>query len=151
MPFAQQEQIMIALLKGLPNLRGGAFDARGNGQSLAEKMQDTFGADIIQAIMLSESWYRNHTAPFKSALEDGTLTDLPKDEDILNDLRAFELVNGVPRIPTTRTQGTDGKKRHGDAGIALLLAHYASRELNVGQIKVATRKVKRKSRLTTGF
>lgn len=151
MPFAQQEQIMIALLKGLPNLRGGAFDARGNGQSLAEKMQDTFGADIIQAIMLSESWYRTHTAPFKSALEDGTLTDLPKDEDILNDLRAFELVNGVPRIPTTRTQGADGKKRHGDAGIALLLAHYASRELNIGQIKVATRKVKRKSKLTQGF
>lgn len=60
-------------------------------------------------------------------------------------------MNGVPRIPTTRTQGADGKKRHGDAGIALLLAHYASRELNIGQIKVATRKVKRKSKLTQGF
>ena len=50
MPFAQQEQIMIALLKGLPNLRGGAFDARGNGQSLAEKMQDTFGADVSKPL-----------------------------------------------------------------------------------------------------
>ena len=103
MPFAQQEQIMAHLLRGLPNLLGAALDARGNGQSLAETMQDQFGAETVEAVMLSENWYRIHTAPFKAALEDGTLDGLPKDEDILNDLRAFELINGVPRIPATRT------------------------------------------------
>ena len=114
MPFAQQEQIMKHLLHGLPNLRGAALDARGNGQSIAEAMRDEFGAEVCESVMLSENWYRTHTAPFKAALEDGTLDAIPKDEDILTDLRAFELVRGVPRIPDVRTKGQDGKKRHGD-------------------------------------
>lgn len=151
MPFAQQEQILKYLLHGLPNLRGAALDARGNGQSLAEAMQDEFGAEIVEAVMLTESWYRTHTAPFKAALEDGTLDGLPKDEDVLNDLRAFELINGVPRIPSTRTKGQDGQKRHGDTGIALLLAHYASRELNAGPVRVSSRRIRRSSSLTRGY
>ena len=151
MPFKQQEQIATFVLANLPNLLGAAFDARGNGQSLAEAMQDQFGHDRIQAVMLSENWYRTHTAPFKAALEDGTLYGLPRDENILADLRAFELVRGVPRIPDTRTKGTDGKTRHGDTGIALLLAHYASRELNIGAIKVSSRAVQRTSRFTQGY
>lgn len=151
MPFKQQEQISAFILAHLPNLLGAAFDARGNGQSLAEAMQDQFGHDRIQAVMLSENWYRAHTAPFKAALEDGTLDGLPRDENILADLRAFELVRGVPRIPDTRTKGSDGNKRHGDTGIALLLAYYASRELNIGAVKVSSRKVKRNSRLTKGY
>lgn len=150
MPFKQQEQIMRFLLRGLPNLRGGAFDGRGNGQSLAEAAQDEFGS-MIEIVMLSEGWYREHTAPFKAALEDGTLTDLPKNEDVLADLRAFEVVNGVPRIPATRTKGSDGNKRHGDTGIAALLAHYASRELNHGPIRVSSRKVTKRSGLTKGY
>lgn len=151
MPFKQQEQISAFILAHLPNLLGAAFDARGNGQSLAEAMQDQFGHDRVQAVMLSENWYRVHTAPFKAALEDGTLDGLPRDENILADLRAFELVRGVPRIPDTRSKGTDGKIRHGDTGIALLLAHYASRELNVGAIKVSSRAVQRGSRFTQGY
>lgn len=151
MPFAQQEQIMQHLLAKLPNLRGAALDARGNGQSLAEAMRDAFGAEVVEAVMLSENWYRTHTAPFKASLEDGTLDGLPRDEDILTDLRAFELVKGVPRIPDTRTKGQDGKKRHGDAAIAFVLAHYASRELNAGPVRVASRRVRRISRTTHGF
>ena len=84
-------------------------------------------------------------------LEDGTLDGLPKDEDILSDLRAFELINGVPRIPAVRTKGVDGQKRHGDAGIAFVLAHYASRELNIGPVKVSSRQTTRRSRLTRGY
>lgn len=151
MPFAQQEQIMKHLLHGLPNLRGAALDARGNGQSIAEAMRDEFGAEVCESVMLSENWYRTHTAPFKAALEDGTLDAIPKDEDILTDLRAFELVRGVPRIPDVRTKGQDGKKRHGDAAIAFVLAHYASRELNTGPIRVASRRIRRKSALTKGY
>ena len=151
MPFKQQEQICAYLLAGLPNLLGAALDARGNGQYLAEAMQDQFGGDRVQAVMLSEGWYRANTAPFKAALEDGTLDGLPRDEDILADLRAFELVRGVPRIPDARTKGQDGKKRHGDAAIAFVLAHYASRELNTGPIRVASRRIRRKSALTKGY
>lgn len=151
MPFAQQEQIIKHLLHHLPNLHGAALDARGNGQSLAEAVRDEFGAEIVEAVMLSENWYRTHTAPFKAALEDGTLTGLPRDEDILNDLRAFELVRGVPRIPDTRSKGQDGRKRHGDAAIAFVLAHYASRELNTGPVRVSGRNIRRRSRFTGGY
>ena len=151
MPFAQQEQIIKHLLHGLPNLRGAALDARGNGQSLAEAMRDEFGAEVVELVMLSENWYRSHTAPFKAALEDGTLDGIPRDEDILADLRAFELIKGVPRIPDARTKGSDGNKRHGDAAIAFVLAHYASRALNTGPVKVSSRKARRNSRLTRGY
>ncbi|WP_228068225.1 MULTISPECIES: hypothetical protein [unclassified Neisseria] len=114
-------------------------------------MQDKFGANIIEPVMLTENWYRLHTAPFKAALEDGTFDGLPKDGDILNNLRAFELVNGVPRIPAVRNKGADGRKRHGDAGIAFVLAHYAARELNTGPVRVSSRKAKRSSRFTGGY
>ena len=82
---------MKHLLHGLPNLRGAALDARGNGQSIAEAMRDV------------------------------------------------------------RTKGQDGKKRHGDAAIAFVLAYYASRELNTGPIRVASRRIRRKSALTKGY
>ena len=71
---------------------GGAFDARGNGQFLAEVAMQRYGASRIQQVMLSEGWYREHMPPVKAALEDGTLDGLPKDADILAehaDMEAF--------------------------------------------------------------
>ena len=149
-PFKQQEQILIHTMRRLPNLRGAALDARGNGQSLAEAARDEFGG-LVECVMLSEAWYRDNTAQFKAALEDGTLDGLPKNKDVLDDLRAFEMVKGVPRIPEARTKGSDGTKRHGDSGIALLLAHYASRELNQAPVKVSSRKPRESTNLTQGY
>lgn len=125
-PFRQQEQILFALLDRLPSFAGAAMDGRGNGQYLAEVAQQRYGSRV-EAVMLSEGWYRDHMPPFKAALEDGTLTDLPRDADVLDDLRAIQMVRGVARIPDARAKGQDGHKRHGDAAIALVLAHYASR------------------------
>ena len=149
-PFKQQEQILIHVLKGLPNLRGAALDALGNGQSLAEAAQDALGS-VVECVMLSESWYRSNTAQFKSALEDGTLDGIPKDADILTDLRALEIVRGVPRIPDVRTKGGDGNRRHGDSAIAFLLAHYASRELNSAPVTVSSRQRRGGNDLTQGY
>ncbi|VEI47025.1 Mu-like prophage protein gp29 [Actinobacillus equuli] len=78
MPYAQQEQIVLYILKALPMLSGAAFDGGGNGLALAEKAQDAFGRDLVHSIQLTEKWYKENTAPFKAALEDGTLTKLPK-------------------------------------------------------------------------
>lgn len=50
-----------------------------------------------------------------------------RDAGVLNDLRAFEVIKGVPRIPDRRSTDASGNKRHGDAGVALLLADFASR------------------------
>lgn len=126
MPYKQQEQLFKLIAKALPNFSKGAHDATGNGGYLAEAMQLAFG-DKIEAIHLSEGWYREHTPHFKAALEDGDLVDIPKDKDIMDDHRAFVLVNGVARIPQKRVTGSDGLKRHGDSAIAHLLADYASK------------------------
>ncbi|WGE52388.1 terminase large subunit domain-containing protein [Actinobacillus equuli] len=151
MPYKQQEQIVLFILKHLPRFAGAAFDARGNGGFLAESAQDVFGS-LIDSVQLSEKWYREHTAPFKAALEDGELDCIPKDADILADLRSFQVVKGVPRIPDKRTKSTDGKtKRHGDTAISLLLAHYASRQLVQVPVKAYSRKVRRSTRLTQGY
>lgn len=125
-PFKQQEQVVFYLLDRLPRFRKAAFDARGNGQYLAEVAMQRYGTQRIEQVMLSESWYRENTAPFKAAFEDGTL-EVPRDAEVLSDLRAFEVVKGVPRIPDKRSTDAEGKKRHGDAGVSLLLGHYASR------------------------
>ncbi|MEX5441896.1 hypothetical protein WCE14_00695 [Acinetobacter schindleri] len=126
MPYKQQEQLFKLIVKALPNFSKGANDATGNGGFLAEAMQEVFG-DKVEAIHLSESWYREHTPHFKSALEDADIASIPKDKDIMDDHRAFVLVKGVARIPDVRTTGQDGKKRHGDSAIAHLLADYASK------------------------
>ncbi len=134
-PYAQQEQIIEYVLSRLPKFSGGAFDARGNGGSLAEKMSDKFGRwnpddgmGLIDCVMLSDKWYRENTPAFKTALEDGALVNIPRNDDVLKDLRAFERVRGIPKIPDKRTTSADGKtKRHGDSGIALLLLDYARR------------------------
>ncbi|SDA18150.1 Mu-like prophage FluMu protein gp28 [Pseudomonas sp. NFPP10] len=130
-PFAQQEQILFYMADRLPNLLKGAHDARGNGSQIAESAAVRYGFNRIERVMLTEGWYREHTPPFKAALEDGTLYDIPADKDVSSDLRAFRMVRGVARIPDKRTNDKgekSGGKRHGDAGIAALLADFASRQ-----------------------
>ncbi|WP_256856049.1 terminase large subunit domain-containing protein [Rodentibacter ratti] len=151
MPYKQQEQTVLFILKRLPRFAGAAFDGRGNGGYLAESAQDAFGS-LIESVQLSEKWYREHTAPFKAALEDGELEGIPKDADILADLRSFQVVKGVPRIPDKRVKSTDGKnKRHGDTAIALLLAHYASRQLVQLPVKAHSRRPRASRKMTEGY
>lgn len=138
-PFKQQEQILFYLLDNLPLLLGVAIDSGGNGAALAEFTLQKYGASRVEEISFSESWYRQNMPKFKAALEDGTLNDIPKDADVLDDLRAFQLIKGVAKLPEKRTKDKNGNKRHGDAGIAFVLAHYASRELNKGPVTVNSR------------
>jgi phage FluMu gp28-like protein len=148
-PFRQQEQAIVYVLDRL-RLMGGAFDARGNGQYLAERAMQHYGSRI-QQVMLSEAWYREHMPPVKAALEDGDLDELPKDADILADLRAVEVIKGVPRIPDGRQTGADQGQRHGDSAVALALAYFASRELNSGPVTVASRRRRASATLLEGY
>lgn len=125
-PFDQQREAVYYIGDRLPKLMAGKLDARGNGQYLAEKAVQKWGAGRIEAVMLSQAWYRDNTAPFKAALEDGTV-ELVRDADHLDDLRAFQVVKGIPLLPDSRSKGQDGQQRHGDAGVAYLLAYAASR------------------------
>ena len=125
-PFDQQREALFYIGDRLPRLRAGKLDSRGNGQYLAEKAMQRWGAHRIECVMLSQAWYRDNTAPLKSAFEDGTIL-LPRSADVVDDLRAFQVVKGIPMIPDKRTQGDDGQQRHGDSAVAILLAYAASR------------------------
>lgn len=125
MPHRQQEQIAKFVIKRLPRFVKAAVDARGNGNAVSEFLAQEFGYSRVELVMATEGWYREHMPPLKAAFEDATIA-LPRDKDVLGDLRAFKVIKGVARIPE-RTTGKDGGQRHGDAGIAIALMFYASR------------------------
>ena len=123
-PFEQQKQILFYILDRLPRFRAGAMDARGNGQYLAEVAMQRYGARIAQ-VMLSQEWYRENMPPFKAAIEDKKLT-MPLDADVLADLRTIVMEKGVAKVPdNARVKGSDGRERHGDTAVALVLATFA--------------------------
>lgn len=122
-PFRQQEQVFNYIVDRLPRLQGGALDGRGNGQYLAEQAGYRYGSGRMQAIMLSQGFYLEHMPKFKAAFEDAKI-EVPQDLDVLTDLRALQVIKGIPKLPDGKTDSK--KQRHGDAAIALFLAYYAS-------------------------
>lgn len=133
-PFRNQEQVLFFIADHLPRLMGGKLDSRGNGQYLAEQARYRYGSGIIDAVMLSQSWYLEHMPPFKAAFEDLDI-ELPQDADILSDLQAIQVIKGIPKLPDGNTVKVSGKQpRHGDAAVALCLAWAASR-MEGGQIE----------------
>lgn len=124
-PFTQQEQILFWIIDKCPRFIGGAFDAVGNGASLAEKAASRYGQYRIFQVNLSIPWYRENMPKYKAALEDHKVL-LPNNSDLLNDHRAVEVIKGIPKLNETRQKGTDGKQRHGDGAIACALAWFAS-------------------------
>lgn len=135
-PFHQQKQALFYICDRLPRFSGAALDARGNGQYLAEVARQEYGPDLVQEVMLSEGWYREHMPKLKAAFEDKTIL-VPEDSLILDDLRAFKVVKGVAKIPDARTGGK-GEKRHGDAGVAAALAVFAAKTIEAEPFEVIT-------------
>jgi len=126
-PFLQQAQILFYIVDRLPRFRSGALDSNGNGAFLAERASQRYDTSRIEEIKLSESFYQAHMPRFKAALQDGTVDCIPLDDQTRDDLRAIRVIDGVPKLPKTKTQKGDGPKlqRHGDSAIAIFLAHYA--------------------------
>jgi phage FluMu gp28-like protein len=123
-PFKQQEQVLFYIVDRLPKFFGGAMDARGNGQYLAEEAALRYGTRVEQ-VMLSVEWYRENMPRYKAAFEDGKI-ELPRHADILADHRLLRMEQGVARLTERRLRGHDGNQRHGDSAIAGALAYYAS-------------------------
>lgn len=134
-PFSSQQQILEHVVDHLPRFRGGAMDATGNGAALAEAMAQKYGVLMIEQVKLNDGFYLAHMPKLKASLQDGTLIDIPRDEQLRDDLRAIKLVQGVPKVPREATQsagaraaaadGGSKQRRHGDFAIALFLANYA--------------------------
>lgn len=128
-PTRHQQQILWHIIDRLPNFRNGAMDATGNGYTLAEYTADKYGRPRILEVKLNDAWYRENMVPFQQGFEDG-IFDIPKDVDILNDVRALEMIDGIIKLPNLRTQDTKDAefKRHGDGAIMLALGYYATRQ-----------------------
>lgn len=126
-PFETQRDILFYILDRVPKLAGGAMDARGNGQYLAEVAAQRYGEKITE-VMLSQSWYRENSTPFTDAVTSGDV-ELIKDDDTVRDLQGLQYVNGIIKVPDEHsTKGADGFNRHGDAAIGHVLAWFASRQ-----------------------
>jgi phage FluMu gp28-like protein len=124
-PFDQQRDILFFIGDGLPRLTGGALDARGNGQYLAEKARQRWG-ECIHEVMLSAKWYATNMPAYIEAFGDKSLL-FPYDADILADHQALAYVNGIIKVPDEHsTKGADGYDRHGDTAPAGALAWFAS-------------------------
>jgi len=133
-PFTQQEQILFYIGDRLPRFRHGAFDARGNGQYLAERAMQRYGASRISQVMLSETWYRENMPKYKAAIEDKSIM-LPKDADIIEDHRFIKVIKGIAKIPEGRTKGDDRRQRHGDSAISGAMAWFATYQETAGPIE----------------
>jgi len=139
MPMKCQEVVLFYIVDRLPNFLRGAMDGGGNGAYLAESAQERYGSGRIEVVNFSEKWYAEHLPKFKASFEDDTIA-VPRDADVLKDIQIFQTINGIPKPAKLRTdeqRGADGKDkkskrtRHGDAGIALLLAHHAANDATV--------------------
>lgn len=135
-PFSSQQQILFYIIDKLPRFRGGAMDAGGNGAALAEAAAQKYGTEMVERIQLNNIFYLEHMPKLKAGLEDGTLTDIPRDAACRDDLRALALVKGIPKLPdgdtaksaaakATAADGGEKLKRHGDFAISLFMARYA--------------------------
>jgi len=125
-PFKEQELILFYILDRLPRFAHACFDARGNGQYLAEVAMQRYGEARITQVMLSEAWYRAEMPRFKSFFEDGVI-EVPQDADHMTDYRAVKMQKGVAKVPEAHTQGADGNQRHGDVAIGCAMAVSATR------------------------
>jgi phage FluMu gp28-like protein len=125
-PFEQQRQVLFYVCDRLPRFMGGKMDATGNGAYLAEVAAQRYGAHRIEQVKMSATWYLENFPPLKAAFDDNAII-IPKDDEIAGDLNLVRLFGGIPQIPPVRTKAADGKKRHGDFAVGLVLAYAATR------------------------
>lgn len=126
-PFETQRDVVFYLGDALPRFGHGAFDATGNGAYLAEVANQKWG-ERVSEIKLNAGWYGINSPAYIEAFADGEIV-VAGDDDIIRDHQALQYVDGIIRVPENfRYKGGDGFDRHGDAGIAGILAWYASRQ-----------------------
>ncbi len=126
-PFDVQQLIVFYLLDELPLFHHAKFDARGNGQQLAEAALQKAGPSRIECVMASPSWYAANFPPYKAMLEDKSVEIAPG-EDVIADHRRVILKNGYPTMDDGRDKGGDGDYRHGDGVIGRVMACAATRQ-----------------------
>jgi phage FluMu gp28-like protein len=123
--YEAQRQILMFILDRLPRFTAAAFDSTGNGGYLAETARLKFGTEMVDCVMLSQAWYREWMPKLKAEFDDGFI-EIPRHQDIIDDLCKIQMKNGVPQIEKGSGKGADGQQRHGDFAVALAMAIRAS-------------------------
>lgn len=124
-PFAQQYQILTYIIDHLKRFYSGSFDARGNGQMIAELAAQKYGQPYIHQVMPTRQFYMEYMPKYKARFEDREII-IPSTPEILDDHRLVVMDKGVPSIPDARTSEGGGKKRrHGDSVIAGVMMVHA--------------------------
>jgi phage FluMu gp28-like protein len=132
-PFREQELALFFVVDRLPRFSYGALDAVGNGQYLAERAWQRYGASMIEQVHITSQWYAENLPPLKAAFEDDQI-EVPRDADVLNDLLSFRVIQGIPKLPDIRKPSvaagirSKAPTRHGDAAIGIVLGHYSTRQ-----------------------
>jgi phage FluMu gp28-like protein len=122
-PFEQQKQILFYCCDNLTHFRGGAFDAGGNGQYLAEVAKQRYGAYRVEEVHIANKWYNENMPKYKARFENDKII-LPYDRDVLEDNLLIAIIKGTPKVPDIRTKDATGN-RHGDSAIAGCMGIYA--------------------------
>lgn len=127
--FDQQVQAMVFIIDRLPCFRGAAFDATGNGAYLAEKAALKYGTGMVQQVQITLAWYALWMPKLKGEFEARNI-EIPRHQNILDDLLSIILDKGIPVIDKGRTKDLESEsgtgKRHGDFAVALCMAICAS-------------------------
>jgi phage FluMu gp28-like protein len=92
---------------------------------LAESAALRYGTEMVEQVMLTERWYMEWMPKLKAEFEDLNL-EIPRHQDVLDDMGQIKVINGVPKIDKGSTKGTDGRQRHGDVAVGLVMAVRAS-------------------------
>lgn len=153
-PYDQQWQIVRLIAETSRVFGGAAFDARGNGQALAEVAAQEYPGSVSM-IMLTRGWYAEWFPKLKSKIESREFL-LPDDEYILADFGAVTIKNGVPLIADQRTADRDGKggaggQRHGDGAVAAVLCHFAWIECSGDPAPVVAVGGRQRDRIFSGY
>ena len=121
LPDDRQRQVIEWLWKRMP-LRGLAIDATGVGQSLGRWAVQRWPGRA-KAVSITQAWYGDALPAYRDVLEQD-VQSVPDHPDVRDDHRMVIVKDGLPRIGPERTVGSDGRQRHGDSVIALLMARH---------------------------
>lgn len=133
-PTQMQRNVYEAIIDHAPRLSRVVLDAGGVGADLAEDLVREYGRlvrpvriQVGKARPIAEQRkagtlnYSEILPPLKAAFDENEIT-IPYDREVLADLMGLRKVDGMPRVPSTRSKDYDGGQRHCDAAVALALA-----------------------------
>ncbi|WP_246019802.1 hypothetical protein [Limnobaculum zhutongyuii] len=101
------------------------MDKTGNGGYLSEALLLRYGEGLVDAIHITDNFYREWSPKYKALYESGYI-EIPLDEDIITDQRHIQNIRGIPKIDKSRNKGADGKQRYGDSAVAYIMVVRAS-------------------------